>query len=722
MSATRGPRTRCGSASAFAGVLLLSGAAASAPVAADGADPVQSEAVLSLRGARPPPLRIAPSRSPELALRLAGWPGTRIPPAADGEAPAPGAEASQPPEFADAPPPPPLPASQVSVSQAPRTEPLVPQALPAAEGDAPAPEAEASQPPEPADAPPPPPLPASQVSVSQAPRTEPLVPQALPAAEGEAPAPEAEASQPPEPADAPPPPPLPASQVSVSQAPRTEPLVPQDPQTPPAADGEAPAPGVEALRPPEPADASAPPPLPASQASVSQAPRTEPLVPQDPPAAEHSEERDGAASAAEPTSTAEPTSAGAPVDARPDDQPPATLTLALGQSRRLHIDRNASAVLAAYPEIADVQLLSPDTLYVIGKGVGRTSVAVLDDDGWIEEWVVSVVLDLDPLRTLLAGEPGLRGVRLRHLSHGVVLTGEAVSAEAADRVLRITTAALPEGVSVENEMRITTPQQVNLEVQIAEVHRSATEHLGINWEAVRRRGSETFGFRIGRAFFDTDENRFTLGLIDGEPTVGFGLLRQTGRTRIGGMIDALATAGLANVLARPNVTAVSGETASFFSGGEYPLPVGFEDGVIIFEYKKYGVLLDFVPTVVDTGRIVLTVRPEVSEPSRSQSVQVVGTDIPVINVRRAETTVEVGDGESIVIAGLFRNTSNTAESGLPGLKDLPALGVLFGRTTVRSDELELIVVVTARLVHDGPAPGGDAGETSASRQVQGYHY
>ena len=666
MSATRGPRTRCGSASAFAGVLLLSGAAASAPVAADGAAPVQSEAVLSLRGARPPPLRIAPSRSPELALRLAEWPGTRIPPAAGGEAPAPGAEASQPPEFADAPPPPPLPASQVSVSQAPRTEPPVPPA-----------------------------------------------PQIPPAADGEAQAPEAEASRPPEPADAPPPPPLPASQVSVSQAPRTEPLVPQ---ALPAAEGEAPAPGAEASRPPEPADAPPPPPLPASQAPVSQAPRTEPLVPQDPPAAEHSEERDGAASAAEPAS------AGAPVDARPDDRPPATLTLALGQSRRLHIDRNASAVLAAFPEIADVQLLSPDTLYVIGKGVGRTSVAVLDDDGWIEEWVVSVVLDLDPLRTLLAGEPGLRGVRLRHLSHGVVLTGEAVSAEAADRVLRITTAALPEGVSVENEMRITTPQQVNLEVQIAEVHRSATEHLGINWEAVRRRGSETFGFRIGRAFFDTDENRFTLGLIDGEPTVGFGLLRKTGRTRIGGMIDALATAGLANVLARPNVTAVSGETASFFSGGEYPLPVGFEDGVIIFEYKKYGVLLDFVPTVVDTGRIVLTVRPEVSEPSRSQSVQVVGTDIPVINVRRAETTVEVGDGESIVIAGLFRNTSNTAESGLPGLKDLPALGVLFGRTTVRSDELELIVIVTARLVHDGPAPGGDAGETSASRQVQGYHY
>ena len=138
------------------------------------------------------------------------------------------------------------------------------------------------------------------------------------------------------------------------------------------------------------------------------------------------------------------------------------------------------------------------------------------------------------------------------------------------------------------------------------------------------------------------------------------------------MVDALATAGLANVLARPNLTAVSGEPASFFSGGEFPLPTGFEDGVLTFEYKKYGVLLDFVPTVVEASRIVLTVRPEVSEPSANQSVSVAdGVAVPVINVRRAETTVEVGDGESIVIAGLFRDRTNTVESGVPGLKDVP---------------------------------------------------
>ena len=165
-----------------------------------------------------------------------------------------------------------------------------------------------------------------------------------------------------------------------------------------------------------------------------------------------------------------------------------------------------------------------------------------------------------------------------------------------------------------------------------------------------------------------------------------------------------------------------GESASFFSGGEFPLPAGFDDGTLTFEYKKYGVLLDFVPTVVDSGRIVLKVRPEVSEPSLNQSLEVVaGINVPVINVRRAETTVEVGHGESIVIAGLFRTASNTRESGVPGLKDVPLLGALFGHTSNRSNELELIVIVTARLVEAGTFPE-NPGFPPADRQSGGYRY
>ena len=432
-----------------------------------------------------------------------------------------------------------------------------------------------------------------------------------------------------------------------------------------------------------------------------------------------------AAADTEPQSNPE---SGAMKEATLDHSSPTTLTLGIGQSRRLRLAHRATSVVVAAPEIADVQLSSPNMLHILGRGVGRTSVSVLSDD-WVDEQMVLVVVDLEPLRTVLAGEPGLEGLQARQLARGVALSGEVASAEAADRALRLAATTLPEETPIQNDLRITTPQQVNLEVQIAEVNRSVTEDLGINWESFGVKNAERFGFRIGRVMPSSAGEGFGLDAFPPTTIAGrdiasslfFGSKGPLGQFRA--MIDALATAGLANVLARPNVTAVSGEAASFFSGGEYPLPTGFEDGVIIFEYKKYGVLLDFVPTVVDANRIVLTVRPEVSEPSLNQSVQIVGVDIPVINVRRAETTVEVGDGESIVIAGLFRNASNTVETGVTGLKDMPLLGTLFGKTSVRSDELELIVIVTARLVHartdlqDASAP-----PPSASRRINGYHY
>ena len=401
-----------------------------------------------------------------------------------------------------------------------------------------------------------------------------------------------------------------------------------------------------------------------------------------------------------------------------DNSLPATVNLVLGQSRRIHLERAATTVLVASPAIADVQLLAPDVLYVIGKGIGRTSVAVVHDDERIEERVVAVALDLEPLRTVLAGASDLRGVRARRLSRGIALTGEVGSAASVDRALRLAAGALPEGVSIENELRIAAPQQVNLEVQIAEVHRLVTEDLGVNWEAFRRRGDQEFGFRIGRVVGEYP--RTTIG---GQPSPSFYFGRDTGDTRIGAMIDALATAGLANVLARPNVTAVSGESASFFSGGERPIPSGYDNrtDTILFEYKKVGVLLDFVPTVLESGRIVLTVRPEVSEPDASQPLAIGPVLLPVINVRRAETTVEVGDGESIVIAGLFSNRSSTTEAGLPGLKDVPLLGLLFGTTSIRSNELELIVIVTARLVRPNATPD-DTSEPAATLQAKGYHY
>ena len=438
------------------------------------------------------------------------------------------------------------------------------------------------------------------------------------------------------------------------------------------------------------------------------------------------------AATAKPAATETPPVTTAATPESPTSSPqfptlPVSVRIPLSQSRLFRLETPVASVFVANPEIADVQLVSSGVLFVVAKAVGRTSVAALDADSeLVGEWTIATVLDIQPAKAAIEGVPALRNVVVRQLNRGVELSGTVASIAAADLALRLTTTALPEETPVENRISVTGKQQVNLEVQIAEVQRSVSETLGFNWEVLPDIGSgRAFGMAVGRFFFDENTGKYLRrelpqGLAAGlAGSTGFG----PGRTTVRGLIDALATAGMATVLARPNVTAVSGETASFFSGGEYPLPAGFEDGAIIFEYKKYGVLLDFVPTIIDSGRIMLTVRPEVSQRSDTDSLTVTGLDIPVINVRRAETTVEVGDGESIVIAGLYRDQSEAVEAGLPVVKDIPLLGMLFGSQSVRSNATELIVVVTARLTAATTMPRTtDRDRQLPGRRLRGYHY
>ena len=405
---------------------------------------------------------------------------------------------------------------------------------------------------------------------------------------------------------------------------------------------------------------------------------------------------------------------------------PVSVRIPVSQSRLFRLDTPVASVFVANPEIADVQLVSSGVLFVVAKAVGRTSVAALDADSeLVGQWTIATVLDIQPARAAIEGVPALKNVVVRQLNRGVELSGTVASIATADLALRLTTTALPEETPVENRISVTGKQQVNLEVQIAEVQRSVSETLGFNWEVLPDIGvGRGLGMRVGRFFFSEATGFISQGLPGGRAAALFGSTGiSPGRTTVQGLIDALATAGLATILARPNVTAISGETASFFSGGEYPLPSGFEDGAIIFEYKKYGVLLDFVPTIIDNERIMLTVRPEVSQRSDTDSLKVVGLDIPVINVRRAETTVEVGDGESIVIAGLYRDQSEAVEAGLPVVKDIPLLGLLFGTQSVRSNATELIVVVTARLTTATTMPRTtDRDRQLPGRRLRGYHY
>ena len=405
------------------------------------------------------------------------------------------------------------------------------------------------------------------------------------------------------------------------------------------------------------------------------------------------------------------------------------ITLSPGQTRRMALPGEVSSVSVGAPEVADIQVLDKSVVYVVGKNPGRTSVSILTSQGDVSEYVVEVRIDLRGLREALGKDERLKDLRAYHMSSGSArIDGEVNSIEDAERALRIAVANLGTEAVIENAIEMSGAQQVNLEVQIAEVSRAVTEALGVNWEAFRARGRDGIGFQIGRSLANpgpvTNPIVIRPGVIDGGNAPGFVATRHTGNTRIAAMIDALATAGLANVLARPNMTAASGESASFFSGGEFPLPTGFDDGVITFDYKKYGVLLDFVPTIIDEERISISVRPEVSEPSRGQGIQVVsGVVVPVINVRRAETTVEVRNGDSIIIAGLFRNRASSFESGVPGVKDVPLLGPLFSYRVSESEELELIVVVTATVVEHGEiAANAGQGTRAGMIEVNGYRF
>ncbi len=402
------------------------------------------------------------------------------------------------------------------------------------------------------------------------------------------------------------------------------------------------------------------------------------------------------------------------------------LTLPLGHSHLLRLDTTAGSIFVGDPDIADVSLVSPSILHLVGKAIGRTSVAALDAAGeMIAAWTVATVIDVGPVQSALEGTQELKDVSVRQLSKGVELSGEVTSSAQADLAVRLAAAALPDEVPVTNRLVVSGAQQVNLEVQIAEMSRSVSEALGINWEAIEphRPGGFT-GFQIGRFnFIDEETGTLVRAILPGGEAVALGTSQFINGTRVTALLDALATAGLVSILARPSLTAISGETASFFSGGEFPLPAGFRDGAITFVYKKFGVLLDFVPTVVNAGRIVLTVRSEVSQRSETESLRAEGLDIPVIDGRRAETTVEVGNGESIVIAGLYRDQSESRESGMPLLKDIPFVNLLFGSRSVRSNATELIIVVTARLTDATSIPLAENREQpTTGLRLRGYYY
>ncbi len=358
-------------------------------------------------------------------------------------------------------------------------------------------------------------------------------------------------------------------------------------------------------------------------------------------------------------------------------------------------------VSIANPAIADISTLSDSTLYVLGRAPGRTSMTLLDEAGRpIANVEVRVAPDLsefkERLGQILPGEP----IDVRSAADGIVLSGTVSSIEKLDRALELAELYAPERVS--NLMSVSGTQQVMLSVRFAEMQRSVRKQLGIGLtgRGIADLDGVAFGTGRGRLVPGTGVGAVGSTVLDVAPEASgaLGLAVGGSSAALGLVIDALESRGVVRTLAEPNLSALSGQKAEFLAGGEYPVPVAQELGVVSIEFKPFGIELDFVPRVVEGGVINLELAAAVSSIDPSAGVTQNGFAVDAFRRRETSTTVEMRDGESFAIAGLLSDDFQDVVGQVPVLGDIPVLGALFRSVSYQREQSELVVIITAHLV------------------------
>ncbi|MEQ8967929.1 MAG: type II and III secretion system protein family protein [Azospirillaceae bacterium] len=369
--------------------------------------------------------------------------------------------------------------------------------------------------------------------------------------------------------------------------------------------------------------------------------------------------------------------------------PTRTVPLEVSQGRLVRLDQPAGSVFIADPAVADVEAMSPQLIYVFGRQAGVTNLfAVGDDDQVVASLQISVGADVDD--GLAAGTD----VSAESVGNRVVVSGTVPDARTASDALNRARAAVASPEQVENRLQVAETGQVNLRVRIAEVQRTLVRQLGINWDAVASPGNFTFGLATALNPVALGGNFISSGGAGNTLAGGFA----NGNVDINVLLDALEEEGFVAILAEPNLTALSGETASFLAGGEFPVPVAQDNDSLTIEFKEFGVSLAFTPTVVNDGRINMRVRPEVSQLSTDGAIELNGITIPALTTRRAETTVDLASGQSFAIAGLFQSNISQGDDSIPVMKNLPVLGPLFRSRRFQRQETELVIIVTPYMV------------------------
>jgi pilus assembly protein CpaC len=375
------------------------------------------------------------------------------------------------------------------------------------------------------------------------------------------------------------------------------------------------------------------------------------------------------------------------------------LSLGIGKSIVIDLPRDIKDVLVADPKIANAVVRSAQRAYIIGAGIGQTNIVFFDSAGQqIAAYDIAVKRDLNGMRAALKQVLPNADVQVDGLGDGVILTGSVSNPIDAQQANDLAVRLAGGADKVVNSIAVRGRDQVMLKVTVAEVQRSIIKQLGIDLSGSLNYGTSVVTFNNANPFTATGQP-----LTNNSITTSFGAPASVQAT-----LRAMESAGVTRTLAEPNLTAISGETATFIAGGEFPIPTGVTcqtttGGTIgqcapSIAFKKFGISLNFTPVVMTEGRISLHVMTEVSEVSNDNAITVTGIVVPSVKTRRAESTLEIPSGGAMAMAGLIQDQTKQAINGLPGLSQIPVLGTLFRSRDFQDNKTELMVIVTPYVV------------------------
>jgi pilus assembly protein CpaC len=353
------------------------------------------------------------------------------------------------------------------------------------------------------------------------------------------------------------------------------------------------------------------------------------------------------------------------------------------KSVAFRLDQPAGELVVAQPSIAEIVATTDRSFYVRGKSLGTTNILVYDSNHRLIEVVdVRVGFDVAAVQADMSANFPNENITVRQMGDGFVLTGTASNTQTATRAKALAERYAPKAVT--SALAVNDPQSIVLEVRIVEASRDALKGFGIDANVLSRSGNVSFSSGAG--------------LLGGDAAQGvLSIAGHIGSAAVDTTLQALETKGVVHTLARPNLSAASGEEASFLAGGEFPVPVPGGNGTIGIEFRQFGVNLKFKPELLDNGFIRMKVAPEVSALDASAGIRIQGVDVPGLTTRRASTTLDLRDGQSFAMAGLFQQDYQNSVRQLPGVGDVPVLGALFRSARWKRHETELVIIVTPRL-------------------------